>query len=132
MFQKVIIPLFYKTIRIIIFIEIHLIMATRANVFIRDNKSDREKEILYHHWDGYPDGVGLDLAGILNTIPKEKIGLLTKRSLAQLINEKISSFEITTPNEIPGAEYIYEVDLSQRRVDWIHLTTGEQEWLCDF
>ena len=107
-------------------------MATRANVFIRDSKSDREKEILYHHWDGYPSGVGVILAGILNTIPKETSSLLTKSRLAQLINNKNGEFEITTPNEIPGAEYIYEIDLSLRRVDWRHLETGQQEWLCDF
>lgn len=98
-------------------------MATRANVFIRDSKSDSEKEILYHHWDGYPSGVGVILAGILNTIPKETSCLLTKNRLAQLINNKNGAFEITTPNEIPGAEYIYEIDLSLRRVDWRHLVS---------
>ena len=63
-------------------------MATRANVFIRDSKSDSEKEILYHHWDGYPSGVGVILAGIFNTIPIETSILLTKSMFAQLINNK--------------------------------------------
>lgn len=107
-------------------------MATRANIFIRDNKSDLDKEVLYHHWDGYPDGVGINLAGILNTIPKDVSKTMTKSSLAGYIHKKNPSFEITTPEEAPDAEYNYEIDLSLRQVDWIYIPTGERNWLCDF
>ena len=34
-------------------------MATRSNVVVINNKGD--KEFIYHHYDGYPSGVGAEL-----------------------------------------------------------------------
>jgi len=107
-------------------------MSTRANIFIRNDYDDRDKVILYHHCDGYPDGVGRDLRSILSNIPQETNETLTKESLAEYICEKDSYFRITTPFVAGDAEYNYEINLSKRRVDWEHLYTGNQEWLCDF
>lgn len=107
-------------------------MSTRANIFIRNSYDDREKEVIYHHCDGYPEGVGRTLSQILRSIPKDVRESLTKLSLAEYICEKDSDFQITTPCMAADAEYIYEVCLDKRRVDWEHLYTGEQEWLCDF
>ena len=46
-------------------------MSTRANIYIRESCDDREKEILYHHCYGYPEGVGRTLRSILHKLPKE-------------------------------------------------------------
>lgn len=106
-------------------------MSTRANIFIRNKYGDREKEIIYHHCDGYPEGVGRDLTRILQSLPNDTLETISKHELAEFICEKDSYFSITTPHEAGDAEYVYEIDLSKRRVDWEHLYTGEQEWLCD-
>jgi len=107
-------------------------MSTRANIYIRNNYEDRDKEVLYHHYDGYPKGVGRDLIRILAALPRECNESLTKQSLAKYICDSDSLFEITTPAVAGDAEYIYEIDLSRRRVEWTRLFTGEQDWLCDF
>ena len=107
-------------------------MSTRANIYIRESCDDREKEILYHHCDGYPEGVGRTLRSILHKLPKEGTMTLTKQSLAKFICDNDSDFRITTPYYVGDAEYVYEINLSRRRVDYEHLYTREQEWLCDF
>ena len=116
-------------------------MSTRANVFIRESVRDREKEVLNHHCDGYPEGVGRDLERILRKLPKdadEKVlgEYLTKKRLAEFICEQDPDFRITTPSVAADSEFDYEIDLERRRVDWYATSwtsrSGEQDWLCDF
>lgn len=108
-------------------------MSTRANIFIRDNYHDHDKEVLYHHCDGYPKGVGRDLENILKKFGKEyPDALLTKILVAEYICQSNSDFRITTPYMAGDAEYIYEIDLEKRRVEWIHLATRMEEFLCFF
>lgn len=116
-------------------------MSTRANVYIRESYSDREKEILYHHCDGYPKGVGRDLTRILSRLPKDSEGkvqqeYLNKKRLAEFICEQDSDFKITTPCSAGDAEFEYEINIEKRRVDWyatsVSSREGEQDWLCDF
>ena len=116
-------------------------MSTRANVFIRESQGDCEKEVLYHHYDGYPEGVGRDLERILRKLPKDENGnvkeeYLKKKRLAEFICEQDSSFLITTPSVAGDSEFDYEIDLAKRRVDWYATSwtsrSGEQDWLCDF
>ena len=57
---------------------------------------------------------------------------MNKQELAKFICDKDPEFHITTPCIAADAEYIYEINLSKRRVDWEHLYTGEMDWLCDF
>lgn len=107
-------------------------MSTRANIFIRNDYDDDEKVVLYHHCDGYPDGVGRDLTNILNKFRKENHSTVSKEELANYICNNDSDFRNTTPCEAADAEYIYEINLAKRRVEWEGLYTGEQDWLCDF
>lgn len=107
-------------------------MSTRANIFIRNDYDDDEKEVLYHHCDGYPEGVGKDLTRILNKFSEEIHSTVSKEDLANYICNSDNDFRITTPYVAGDAEYIYEIYLVKRRVDWEHLYTGEQEWLCNF
>lgn len=39
-------------------------MSTRCNIIIKDHSDERV--VLYHHHDGYPEGVGHDLRGFLD------------------------------------------------------------------
>jgi hypothetical protein len=108
-------------------------MSTRANIFIRNNYDDYDKEILYHHCDGYPEGVGRDLRIILQKFAEEYPDVtLTKRLIADYICKSDEQFEITTPNRAADAEYNYEINLEKRRVDYEHVYTSHVEWLCDF
>ena len=107
-------------------------MSTRANIFIRNDYDDQEKVVIYHHYDGYPEGVGKDLTSILHKINKEKHTKVTKEELANYICNNNNDYRITTPFEAADAEYIYEINLAKRRVEWEGLYNGEQEWLCNF
>jgi len=116
-------------------------MSTRANIFIRESMDDREKEIVYHHCDGYPEGVGRDLTRILGKLPKDAEGnvlpeYLNKRRLAVFICDTDHDFRITTPYSAGDSEFDYEINIAERRVDWyatsVSSREGEQDWLCDF
>ena len=107
-------------------------MSTRANIFIRNDFDDNEKVVIYHHRDGYPEGVGKDLTNILHKFNKEKHANVSKEELASFICNNDSDFRIITPFEAADAEYIYEINLAKRSVKWEGLYNGEQEWLCNF
>ncbi len=107
-------------------------MSTRANIFIRNDYDDDEKVIIYHHYDGYPEGVGKDLTRILHTFCQENHTTTSKEELARYICDSDGDFHIMTPCVAIDAEYNYEINLTKRRVEWVHLYTGEQEWLCYF
>ena len=54
-------------------------MSTRCHIFIKQ----AEKEIpMYHHHDGYPDGVGAELKDILKALSESGNCLLQKLLLA--------------------------------------------------
>lgn len=107
-------------------------MSTRANIFIRNDYGDDEKVVIYHHCDGYPEGVGKVLTRILHKFSTENHSTVSKEELANYICSSDKEFRITTPCMAGDAEYIYEINLSKRRVEWEGLYIGEQEWLCDF
>ena len=99
-------------------------MATRANIIIRENMSDTEV-VLYSHYDGYPDGVGLDLK---NTISKfcnfEKwhinptnltAAIMTSNTFNYIYEYKNKSEEISP---IHGdIEYLYIIEIGLRNQD---------------
>lgn len=107
-------------------------MSTRANVFIRNDYDDREKEVIYHHCDGYPNHLGKILTNILQQFSLEKgSSKVSKKELAQFICDKDNDFRITTPYEAGDAEYNYEIYLSERRAYWEEVYSGNEDWLCD-
>ena len=105
-------------------------MSTRANIFIHDN--DKEKENLYHHYDGGPEGVGRDLERILMKLNTEECKHLTRKELALFICKEDPYFSNITPYSAADAEYEYNIYIPQRLVYWEHLYTGEQDLLCCF
>ena len=107
-------------------------MSTRANIFILNDYGDDEKVVIYHHCDGYPEGVGKVLTRILHKFSTENHSTVSKEELANYICSSDKEFRITPPCMAGDAEYIYEINLSKRRVEWEGLCIGEQEWLCDF
>ena len=113
-------------------------MATRANIFIREQHSDQEKQVIYAHWDGFPSGVGRDLERTLSLIQKDvnlkKSLLVDREALTAFICQHNPDWLNTTPSVAGDAEYIYEIDLGRRRVDYQHLSINgdvlDEEFLC--
>ena len=92
-------------------------MSTRCNVII---KSNGKEFILYHHFDGYPEGVGADL--------KEKLHIFTKDrsffNVMDFVNGLIKAdegkgsrgYELT--DCIHGdIEYLYIIDFDIRELE---------------
>lgn len=113
-------------------------MSTRANIILRDAEGHRLS--VYHHYDGYLKGVGRKLESILHSIPKDENNAVpsefqTLQGLAIYLHSQDDLFE---PNiEVGDPEYIYEIDLTTRKVLWFHVncSTGDildHGFLCEF
>lgn len=140
-------------------------MSTRANIILRDAEGNRL--CVYHHYDGYLHGVGRKLECILHSIPSATVpdsvdepacpeqsrrkstpsdssapvvtplptNLQTLQGLADYLHSQDDLFE---PNiEIGDPEYIYEINLTTRQVEWFHVNccTGDildQGFLCEY
>lgn len=100
-------------------------MSTRANIVIKKTThNDRVKYYqLYHHCDGYFEGVGCDLQNIMNRVMEEpadkrKDILSSPLSLAVYINEYDDSFEIEEDhlNLHGDIEYLYVIDINAQTI----------------
>ena len=88
-------------------------MSTRASILVKDNN---DKCYLYHHHDGYPDGVGQTLVEYLKT----KCGF-SYWDLEEIVNELIKlendEYEYTTC--IHGdEEYFYLIDCYKKELSY--------------
>ena len=85
-------------------------MSTRCQVKVITNKDDL---MLYHHCDGYPEGVGYCLLKLMDRFEDTK-GFW---SADDIINDMIKKgyFEITLGNH-SDIEYLYEMDFLAREV----------------
>ena len=83
-------------------------MSTRCQVRVIANGKN---VMLYHHWDGYPEGVGYCLLKILKKAEN-------KRWADEFVNKMITkgNFEITFGNHC-DIEYYYELDFDKQQVN---------------
>lgn len=85
-------------------------MSTRCNIIVQDENT---KYTLYHHWDGYPEYVGLCLYdGLYEKIKKG--GLYAEQVVNMLLKGKIDNddgYELTTGLH-GDIEYLYIIDLT--------------------
>ncbi|MFI3244744.1 MAG: hypothetical protein R3Y56_10885 [Akkermansia sp.] len=98
-------------------------MSTRCKVRIIDT-TDKYIEF-YHHWDGYPEGVGFELLELLNSFPINKPSNLSPepnidielntfiRGLMNLEGGKQYEFDFKRHGDI---EYLYCVHLKDRSI----------------
>lgn len=108
-------------------------MSTRSNIVIKKlNKETNELDYcqLYHHHDGYPEGVGAELQEILNEVlgkSKEEQAeiLATPLSLGNYIEILDTSYENETrTDDLNGRklwlhgdiEYLYTIDLDKKTI----------------
>jgi len=85
-------------------------MATRANIKIKHGESNLW---LYRHWDGYPEGAGLDLLEKIKTSVEFKYNTGGKL-LGLLLSDKDengeSRYELR-PEEMGGTEWLYDIEV---------------------
>lgn len=101
-------------------------MSTRCCVKVVKHFTDKTAEVmLYHHHDGYPEGVGVDL---VNRSPKWK-GPFQDRNewdidevVNSLIKDQADEYEYTAYNHI-DIEYLYTIDC-----DAMTIKCNEAHW----
>lgn len=85
-------------------------MSTRCNIIIKGMGS--QDIILYHHHDGYPQGVGYDLKTRLDKIQ----GRWYKSDIANfLVKDADDEYEITTCIHT-DIDYLYTIDCDNSRL----------------
>lgn len=102
-------------------------MATRATIKIV--KNGFEHEGMYHHWDGYPEGVGLELENILFELYNdfETDGPETPHDLSIAINKFRSAYE-TEECQHGDEEFAYLIDLDMHTITCYAVGWDEFEW----
>lgn len=93
-------------------------MSTRTNIVI---KWGRERIVLYHHHDGYPEGVGADLKLMVqkNYLNSKYQSMLPFYVANRLVKNNYGmndgEYEVTS-NLHGDVEYIYEIDCKKKTV----------------
>lgn len=83
-------------------------MSTRCNIIVRD---DKRSFTLYHHCDGYPEGVGLDLYNKFESRLKSEYKIDAVTVVNELLkDEEDKGYELTRGLHA-DIEYLYEIDL---------------------
>lgn len=81
-------------------------MATRAHIIVKDST---DTCYVYHHYDGYPEGVGAELETFIKKIYS---GNGTARSFCEELEGWDSSYEFENIGPHGDEDYIYTVQLS--------------------
>ena len=93
-------------------------MSTRCEILIKEtfNQKDKETLKLYHHFDGYPSGVGKFL--IENVLPRLRKSNYDVSSIANFLikNKEDDTFEITYGRHL-DIEYFYEINLTKKEIE---------------
>lgn len=102
-------------------------MATRSTIKIV--KKDETTARMYHHWDGYPEGVGAELENALVGYynDTEHDGPKTPYELAKTINNVDATYEFTTDQHGDEA-YAYLIDLDKHTIKCYEVGWDEFEW----
>lgn len=91
-------------------------MSTRCNIIVKDRY---DRFWLYHHHDGYPEGVGEDLKKRMTKVFNEWSGnrLYSEDIVNMLVKDGDDEYEITT-SEHGDIEYLYTIDLEKRTLSY--------------
>lgn len=93
-------------------------MSTRCNIILRDENKNK-KIYLYHHHDGYPEGVGADLAHFVSVWNKcyyyciEEIATIMIKGLESPLYGRVDNEYELTSGLHGDIEYLYIV-----RLEW--------------
>lgn len=96
-------------------------MSTRCNVIVKEN--DGKFFQLYHHHDGYPEGVGVDLEEYIKQMDDDCL-VDGKKFVDFLCDPKHDDeYEYEGTNVCPHSdiEYLYIIDLQKREISCFHV-----------
>lgn len=96
-------------------------MSTRCVVRVICKLEGRKTPVkvdLYHHHDGYIEGVGFDLIARFYNFDKQKFGI-TGENLCDIVNQLIKDttdeYQLTIYDHA-DIEYLYEIDVNNNRL----------------
>jgi hypothetical protein len=110
-------------------------MSTRATILIKSKRRNEEVRI-YHHCDGYPDGIGIDLKAYIKTISSLKLphwdvyhiaNDLIKGQCGMVGNRRDNGYELT-PCQHGDEEYAYLIDCDAKTLTCYAVGWDEFEW----
>ena len=105
-------------------------MSTRATILI---KSEKQHEVvrIYHHSDGYPDGIGTDMKNYLKTIFRwdvyEIANDLIKGECGMVFNKPDDGYELT-PCQHGDEEYAYIIDCDEKTITCYEIGWDDFDW----
>lgn len=82
-------------------------MSTRCNVIL---KEDGKTIYLYHHFDGYPEGVGADLKNMLDEVREKTIPYNIYQWANHLLKNKDDDGYELTSGLHGDIDYYYQID----------------------
>ena len=105
-------------------------MSTRATILIKSQKENKEVRI-YHHCDGYPDGIGSDMKAYLKSITwwdvYEIANDLVKGKCGMVGGKSDDGYELT-PCQHGDEEYAYLIDCDSRTLTCYEVGWDEFDW----
>jgi len=106
-------------------------MSTRATILIKSEKK-KESVRIYHHCDGYPEGIGSDMKDFLETIcywdVYEIANDLIKGRCGILVgNRRDDGYELTSCQH-GDEEYAYLIDCDTKTLTCYEVGWDEFEW----
>lgn len=93
-------------------------MATRSVVIVKDN--DKENWI-YHHWDGYPEGVGFDLVKRSKKFKSYEDKWYGDDITNKLVKDTTDSYEITNGYHT-DIDFLYVIDCQEEKIKCFRIT----------
>lgn len=93
-------------------------MATRSVVIVKDN--DKENWI-YHHWDGYPEGVGFDLVKRSKKFKSYEDKWYGDDITNKLVKDTNDSYEITNGYHT-DIDFLYVIDCQEEKIKCFRIT----------
>ena len=97
-------------------------MSTRATIKIA--KKGKNDVWMYHHCDGYPDGVGSELLDFLSHIGDEN---WNQKYISKTLNDEDSSYEFTS-GQHGDEDYAYLIDCDDHTLKCYSVGWDEFEW----
>ena len=105
-------------------------MSTRATILIKSKEQNEEVRV-YHHCDGYPDGIGIDMKAYLKTVAYWDVyqiaNDLIKGECGMVGNRHDDGYELT-PCQHGDEEYAYLIDCDNKTLTCYEVGLDEFEW----
>ena len=105
-------------------------MSTRATILIKSKKQNEQVRI-YHHFDGYPEGVGADLKGYLKTLQwwdvYDMANDLIKGKCGIVDRKPDMGYDLTSCQH-GDEEYAYLIDCDNKTLKCYKVGWDEFEW----